>query len=459
MAHHKGKWLTGLCGIIALPALAGPDLLTGVLDTPGSAGLGAVVRVEQTPYVGTGVRYDLVPLYLYEGSRFFVHASRFGMKLQASDKQRLDFFVERRFDGLLEDDIPPELAGLSPRSAGFDAGLSYRQRGDWGNLQLAVQRDISNASKGSEFSLNYSYDWRQGRWGLRPSLTVAWRDTRLNNYYYGVRPEEATANRPAYEPGAGLNTTLGVYASYDMTENWRLLGGIATTRQDSKVRRSSIMRQGSDTTISLGAVYDFGSYRSGWAGESTPTYVRVFHGKASAEGCHLARIMTFKCHDTNKEHPTSITGLYLGKSFVEGFNGWPLDFVGYGGVVYHDDKGLQRNGLQFDLFMKGYYYGFPWRDWVRTRVGMGFGLSFAQRVPYDEVSSQAARNRSTSRLLNYLDPTIDLNVGDIFRAHSLMTTWLGVGVSHRSGIFASSQLLGNVNGGSNFIYSYLETSF
>jgi hypothetical protein len=29
--------------------------------------------------------------------------------------------------------------------------------------------------------------------------------------------------------------------------------------------------------------------------------------------------------------------------------------------------------------------------------------------------------------------------------------------SHRSGIFGTSQLLGNVNGGSNYIYCYIES--
>jgi hypothetical protein len=39
---------------------------------------------------------------------------------------------------------------------------------------------------------------------------------------------------------------------------------------------------------------------------------------------------------------------------------------------------------------------------------------------------------------------------------SMREAYVGVGVSHRSGIFGSSRLLGNVNGGSNYIYSYLE---
>ena len=107
--------------------------------------------------------------------------------------------------------------------------------------------------------------------------------------------------------------------------------------------------------------------------------------------------------------------------------------------------------------MKAFYYGFPWSDRVRTRVGFGAGLSYAQRLPFVEQRDQTLRGRNASKLLNYLDPSIDVSVGDIFGVRTLRETYFGFGVSHRSGLFGSSQLLGNVNGGSNYIYSYIES--
>ena len=93
---------------------------------------------------------------------------------------------------------------------------------------------------------------------------------------------------------------------------------------------------------------------------------------------------------------------------------------------------------------------------MRTRIGFGVGLSYAQSIPYVEARDQAERGRPTSKLLNYLDPSIDVSVGDLVGIRSQRETYLGLGVSHRSGMFGSSQLLGNVDGGSNYIYSYLE---
>jgi MipA family protein len=77
-------------------------------------------------------------------------------------------------------------------------------------------------------------------------------------------------------------------------------------------------------------------------------------------------------------------------------------------------------------------------------------------VPFVEQRDQILRGRNTSKLLNYLDPSIDVSVGDLIGVPRFKETYFGFGVSHRSGIFGTSQLLGNTNGGSNYIYSYVE---
>ena len=119
--------------------------------------------------------------------------------------------------------LPASLVGMAPRDSGIDLGLSYRYRQPWGTLQAELVHDIGRTYKGYEGRLSYSYDWRSGPWTLRPNLTVAMRDARLNNYYYGVLPGEATASRPAYTAGAGINSSIGLYGTYDVSQRWRLL--------------------------------------------------------------------------------------------------------------------------------------------------------------------------------------------------------------------------------------------
>jgi outer membrane protein len=93
---------------------------------------------------------------------------------------------------------------------------------------------------------------------------------------------------------------------------------------------------------------------------------------------------------------------------------------------------------------------------VRTRVGFGAGLSYAQHIPYSEAIDQQRSGSSGTKLIQYLDPTIDISVGDLFGWKDHRDTYVGLGVSHRSGVFKAVQLYDNVYGGSNYIYTYVE---
>jgi len=429
-----------------------------VLTEPGSAGLGFALRTEVSPYRDAGTRYDVLPLYLYEGERLFLHANRAGVKLLSGDASRLDLFVEQRLEGFPIDKLPASLDGMATRRTGTDLGLSYRYSQPWGNLQAEWLRDAGNASGGSEVRLGYSYDWKSGPWTLRPSLSVSLREAKLNNYYYGVQAGEATPDRPAYTAGSGINTTAGLYGSYDLSQRWRLLAGVSATVLGSQVKNSPIVQQRVLPAVYLGAAYDFGGHERAWAQTSSPTYFKLLYGKATDDGCHMLKIITAQCLSTASVNATSISGVQVGRPYLQNFNGWPVDVVGYAGLTHHDDRGLQRNGLQLDLFMKAYYSGFPWSARVKTRLGLGVGVSLAQRVPYVEVSSQAANGESTSRLLHHFDPTLDVSLGDLIGSRALKETYIGFGVSHRSGIFGWSRLLGGVSGGSNYIYTYVETA-
>lgn len=443
-----------LCGaILPAPAGANSDPLVGVLAAEGGAGLGVAIRMERSPYRDGGTRNDLVPLYLYDGKFVYLHAYRVGLKLDRQPDRRFDVFLSHRFEGYPYDRIPSSLAGMADRGPGVDFGASYQRNGPWGAVYAEYLRDVSSASKGSELRVGYNYEWAGGGLRLRPYAMLAARDAKLNDYYFGVRTEEATAFRPAYAPGAGVNAQVGLFASYNLTERWRMLGGIGLTRWASGVRQSPIVDDRTQVSATLGLMYDFSPEHETWP-DRKPLIVKVMHGKST--DCNLVNVVVLTCTSTSSSDHTTVTGFEVGRPFIEGLNGWPLDFVGYLGLLHHEERGLQKDFWQVDAQMKAYYYGFPWSDKVRTRIGFGVGVSYAQRLPIVEQRDQARRGRNASRLLNYLDPSIDVSVGDLIGVRAMRETYLGFGVSHRSGIFGTSQLLGNVDGGSNYIYSYVE---
>ena len=445
--------LTCFSGYGLAADVANPILAATVPVANGGAGLGFASRFEDSPYLGGGTRHDFVPLYFYEGKHVFLEASRIGLKLDETPELRFDVFVSYRFEGFPSDLIPASLAGMATREPGVDVGFGYQQRKTWGTLFGEVLSDVAGGSGGHEVRLGYRHDWKIGKLQLQPKLVFAARDAKLNNYYFGVRPAEATPTRPAYEPGSGVNVELGLSATYPLSDRWRLIGGVSAKRWPSSVRASPVVENRTQLAGQLGLAYDFSPNHDAWP-EGRPLVVKAMYGKAT--DCDVAKVMLLKCFSTNTVDQTRVSSIELGRPFIERLNGWPLDFVGYIGLLHHNERGLQDDIWQANIHMKAFYYGFPWSERVRTRLGFGVGVSYAERVPFVEQRDQTARGRNSSRLLNYLDPSIDFSLGDLIGAKSMSETYVGLGVSHRSGIFGSSRLFGNVNGGANYIYSYVE---
>jgi len=156
------------------------------------------------------------------------------------------------------------------------------------------------------------------------------------------------------------------------------------------------------------------------------------------------------------DRKTGIVGFEIGKPIAENFYGYPLDFVVKAGWIRHFERGYQDDFNQFTLSVKAYYKGFPWRDKVRTRLGLAEGVSYAEEIPFVERESLEGRGRNTSHFLNHLDLSLDFDLGDIFKTPKLTGCYFGVAISHRSGIFGDFKIFGDVDGGSNYNMLQLE---
>ncbi len=418
--------------------------------------MGAIVRMERSPYAGAGNRRDFIPMYMYEGDLVFLRSNSVGLKFGPSRERRIEVFLRHRFEGSPWDDIPPALDGMARREPGIDFGIGGRWGGAWGIAYAELLQDASTASEGSELRLGYKYPWRRGRLAAWPYAFLALRSSELNNYYYGVRPGEARPGRPAYEAQSGIGGELGITGTYQLEGRWRLFAGAALNWLPGTAADSPIVARRVQPSFMLGALYDLSPQTDPWSSDR-PLLVRAYYGQSS--DCDAVPIATLRCTSTHTQDKTDIVGLDVGRPFITGLNDWPVDLAGFVGIIRHKEKGLQQDFWQINVYLKAWYYGFPWSERLRTRIGLGLGLAFAEEVPFTERRDQAARGRGTSKLLQTLDPTIDFSLGDLIGSRRWHDTYVGAGVSHRSGIFGTSQLLRNVDGGSSYIYGYLETSF
>ena len=410
-------------------------------------------RSPYSPYQGADRNSDLTPSFLYDSRYFYLQSDRIGLKLLDNDRARAEIFLRRRLEGFASDRVPESMVGQTQRFSGDDLGIAGRTKLGAGAVYGEVMQNVSDESDGTEVRVGYRHEqWWSGResgnrFRFRPYATLAWRDAKLNNYYYGV---------PGYEPGSGFNVELGAVAAYRLSQSWQLLGGLGLTQWSSGVSDSPVVDSGTQAHAMVGLLYSFKpDQASEW--DRKPLIVRLGYGQST--DCDLMPILG-GCTSTNTQDDTSIVQFDVGQVLVRRVNNWPLDLAGFIGLVKHEERGLQEDFWQINAYYKIYYYFGPWwRDTLRTRFGFGGGISYASRIPFGEQRDQALRGRDTSKLLLYIDPTIDINIGDLFKARELRETYLGIGVSHRSGIFGSSRLFNGVDGGSNYLFGYVETGF
>ncbi|MGI9235458.1 MAG: MipA/OmpV family protein [Woeseiaceae bacterium] len=423
----------------------------------GTAALGAGARIAQNPYFETDSRdLDLVPLYLFEGKYLFARGTSGGVHLLRNDVFELNLYTRYRFQQL-DPDGNDFYAGLEEREQTLDAGVQLGIRQKWGEIKLDWVTDTLHRHDGEEVRFSYRYRFDAGPWSISPFVSWSYQDEDLTNYYFGVSDAEATAERPAYRPGDAQWVSFGVNTSWQVSDRFLLFGNVVFGGAESEVRDSPLVEEDSFSSTFMGGTYLFGNVRK-------PDYImdeerygewswRLNYGY-QAEGNIVGEIDQgdFSKSDTAD---TNIAGITLSKLLSDGKR---FDFFGRFAVFRHfeDDEGNgEFSSYAAYIMAMGTGYS-PWSKKELFRWGLGFGMSYAETVPIVEQRKQAAKDDNTAHFLNYLELSLDFPLRRVSRARWLQGCYAGLSIVHRSGIFGSSDILGGVSGGSDWLTAHLE---
>lgn len=171
-------------------------------------------------YRGFDQRTVLMPMVGYRGARLTVMGPFVSYRLQRENNVDLSMTLAPRFWGFDEGDSA-FFQGMQAREDSIHGGFTLTSPFvDAWRLKAQVLGDLLGRSKGIEGDLSVSKPMRLGFFQWVPEVGVSYWDARLSHYYYGVTPDEATLNRPAYQAFASLSYRLGA------TVRLPLLGGM-----------------------------------------------------------------------------------------------------------------------------------------------------------------------------------------------------------------------------------------
>jgi outer membrane protein len=221
---------------------------------PWQLGVGAIALNQ--PYAGMDSEVQAFPVIGYFGERLQVLGPRATYLLAGDGTLSLRAEALVRFSSYEPEDSPV-LAGMEEREMTLDAGLTAGAEGKWGTLELGVLTDTLDRHSGQEVRLSYGYDFSGESLTVTPFAGLRWMSGDLSDYYYGVRPEEATAARPAYDLSSTLSPFAGASARYLLTERWSLFGLLVLQRLDDEVEESPIVGDDAASAVMIALTRSF----------------------------------------------------------------------------------------------------------------------------------------------------------------------------------------------------------
>jgi len=180
--------------------------------------------------------------------------------------------------------------------------------------------------------------------------------------------------------------------------------------------------------------------------------LRVAYGQASTKD--LGEVLSFD----SDVHPDDLSVFSLdgGYLLVKDMFDAPFDLYVKGGMSYFDEGNAPTSSAVYEgtVYVKVYWNLDFWEN--RVRLGLGEGLSYTSDVLWSEYKEATDEEEDYSQFLNYLDISIDFDLGKLVRYEPLEDTYIGWTIKHRSGVFG---LFNGVNGGSNYNTISIEKNF
>ena len=411
-------------------------------------GIAASLRLARIPFdTEDKTVTNFIPQLYYEDDFFFLRGLEGGIKITGTDLWRLNALARLRFF-----DIPKKYQNEIQEDT-VDLGIQLRYF-PGANVFLELEL-LSDQKFQLHSNVRIGMDLENGDLEWTPYVNFNFKSSNFNDYYYGLDEEDYGLDEE--DVGAGVDLSVGIKAEYHLISNLYLIGSFQLTYLDHNVRHSEFVDKDFLDEIFLGIKFSNGRKKSGRKKyrkkslRNTP-YLRLAHGWASPSD--LGDIISGNAE--NDRYNNQLTSVFYGHPLTDEIFGLPLDIYLTPGFVWHWSSDVQSSLQEYVLAMK-VYYTFKWP--IPWRFGFAEGVSYVSQVTYIEENEMNEKDYKVSKLMNYVDFSLDINLGELFGFKDLSTLWIGYSMHHRSALFEEASPFGRIKGGSNYNTVYLQWHF
>ncbi len=215
-------------------------ILLRLLASEQSIAVGAGPYLQTQPYQGADPFLLPSPVIFLEYEVLYIRWSRAGVYFAGGEHWGASVMIQPRTFGYRADDASI-LEGMARRKRSWEGGLSLAAKNDHGFVEFCYLHDLLNSSNRALAQMEIGTTLERGAWSFTPTATLLWLSQGYNDYYYGVRKSEATADRAAYRAHDGFNIALQSYISYTINDTFSLLTNLRLDLLDHTIVKSPIV--------------------------------------------------------------------------------------------------------------------------------------------------------------------------------------------------------------------------
>ncbi|ENM5748401.1 MipA/OmpV family protein [Vibrio mimicus] len=156
-----------------------------------------------------------------------------------------------------DQDSAKSVKGMDKRNATVDLGVNADIALGDGTVSTYFQHDIFNEHKGYKTGVNYFHIVELGSVDFVPFAGISYQNSDYNNYYFGVKDKEATAQRKAYRAGGDFSYNLGYKLVYPINDRWEVTQTSTYTRLGSDIAHSPIVESANQWLVGATVAYHF----------------------------------------------------------------------------------------------------------------------------------------------------------------------------------------------------------
>lgn len=201
----------------------------------------------------------------------YIEGLEIGYELVVNDNYSLDIISKVYIQGFSdshagaryedeedEDEKIEELKGITERRYVSNQGLRYMRYLPNAVYWFDVAVDLADrAHRGWVIDGFYSHILQYRNWDINLGAGASFFSSKMNDYYFSVKPSEALDSRPIYAAGSGYRFQLEAFFQRPINESWGFSGGVTLSHYSSSIAKSPIVTRQNTSRAQIGVTYVF----------------------------------------------------------------------------------------------------------------------------------------------------------------------------------------------------------